>query len=256
MNSQFPKIIHQVFGLWDNKIPNNIQKRIDSWKRLHPRYKYILWNKKKCRDFIKKKFNWFLPIYDNYIYPVQRADSVRYFILYTYGGIYSDIDLEPVKCITPLLEKYKNKGSILYKSPNSELLTNDFMISKPKNLFWKKMISELINKHNFSSISKHLTIMYSTGPLLLDDVYNVFGPKRRHVFIIDAKYINNCDITTPKPAHNKKGYLRRYDGNSWHSIDSTLINFFVTHYKFIILIIIIIILLKYFISHISVLNSN
>ena len=246
MNSSFPKIIHQIFGLWDNKIPSEIQKRMDTWKRLHPEYKYILWNKKTCRDFIKEKFDWFLPIYDAYKYHVQRADSIRYFILYKYGGIYSDIDLEPIKCITPLLEKYKNKGCILYRSPNSDMLTNDFMISKPKNIFWKKMIYELINKHSFSSISKHLTIMYSTGPLLLDDVYEVFGPKRRYVFIIDTKYINNCDITIPKPAQNKHGYLRRYDGRSWHSFDSTIIDFFIIHYKFIIIIIITVIMLKSF----------
>jgi mannosyltransferase OCH1-like enzyme len=244
MNSEIPKIIHQIFGLWDTSIPKEIQKRIDTWKRLHPNYKYILWDKKKCRNFLKKKYDWFLPIYDNYSYHVQRADSIRYFILYEYGGVYSDIDLEPVKSIDTILTKYKHKQSILYRSPNSDMLTNDFMISKPKNIFWKKMINELVVKHNFSSMSKHLTIMYSTGPLLLDNVYYSFDRRRKYVFIIDTKYINNCDVTVPKPARNKHGYLKRYDGRSWHSIDSTIIDFFIVHYKFIIILLITVIILK------------
>ena len=223
---EFPKIIHQIYGFWDKKIPKNIQKRIDKWKELHPDYKYMLWDKKKSRDFIKTNYEWFLGLYDNYNYNVQRCDAIRYFILYHYGGIYSDIDLEPVKCITPLLEKYKNKQSILYRSSNSSLLTNDFMISKPKNIFWKKVWHELILQANYTSISKHLEVMYTTGPLLLDSVYDNFPVKKKYVFIINSKYINNCDISDIKPAKNKEAYLLRYDGDSWHGIDSKVFNFF------------------------------
>ena len=81
MKENFPKIIHQCFGFWDNNIPSHIQKRIDTWKILHPNYTYMLWNKKNSRELIKNDFNWFLGIYDNYIYPIQKADAVRYFIL-------------------------------------------------------------------------------------------------------------------------------------------------------------------------------
>jgi mannosyltransferase OCH1-like enzyme len=243
MNTKFPKIIHQIFGLWDNNIPKHIQKRMDTWKNLHPKYKYILWNKKTCREFLKKKYDWFLPIYDNYPYHVQRADSIRYFILYEYGGIYSDIDLEPIKSVDFILDKYKHKQSILYRSPNSDMLTNDFMISKPKNIFWKKMINALLENYKFSSISKHLTIMYSTGPLLLDSVYDSFSKRKKYIYIINSKYINNCDVTIPKPAINKEGCLLRHEGNSWHSIDSTIINFVYTYLKYIIFCIFLIIIL-------------
>ena len=78
--------------------------------------------------------------------------------------------------------------------------------------------------------------MNTTGPLLLDYVYDLFVLKKKYIYIIDSKYINNCDIATPKPAVNKGAYLKRYDGNSWHSIDSTIINFFYKHYQIVILI--------------------
>jgi mannosyltransferase OCH1-like enzyme len=239
--SEFPKIIHQVYGFWDNKISKEIETRINSWKKSHSEYKYILWNRKSSREFIKKYYNWFLSLYDNYPYHIQRADSIRYFILYHYGGVYCDIDLTPVKNITPLLEKYKYKKSILYKSPNSELLTNDFMISKKNNNFWKKVWYELIKNYSYNSTSKHLEVMYTTGPLMLDNAYEEFALKKKYVYIIDSKYINNCDISSMKPCYNKEAYLKRYEGNSWHSTDSTFLNF-LYKYKFIIFLIIILFL--------------
>jgi mannosyltransferase OCH1-like enzyme len=247
MNIKIPKIIHQVFGLWDNKMPKEIQRRIETWKRLHPKYEYILWDKKKCREFLKKHYDWFLHIYDRYPYHVQRADAIRYFILYKYGGIYSDIDLEPSKPIDAILKKYAHKECILYKSPNSNMITNDFMISKPGNVFWKKVISELISLHNFNSFSRHLTIMYSTGPLFLDNIYENYSRKHKHVYIINNKYINNCDVTITKPAKNKEAFLIRHDGRSWHSIDSVIIDFFIIYRKHILILIILLLIIKFFV---------
>jgi len=239
--SEFPKIIHHVYIFPRNNIDKNVKKRISIWKSMHPEYTFMFWDRKKSREFIKKNYGWFLKLYDNYPYNIQRCDAVRYFILYHYGGIYTDNDLESVKCITPLLEKYKDKECILYKSANSGLLTNDFMISKPKNIFWKKVWYELVSNYNFTSFSRHLIIMYSTGPLLLDSVYDLFPLKKKYVFIIDAKYINSCDISAPKPCYNKEAYLKRYDGNSWHGLDSIVFNFFYKYYRIIIIVILIII---------------
>lgn len=243
----FPKIIHQIYGFWDKTIPDHIQKRIDTWKNKHPDYTYILWDKKTCRELIKNKFNWFLSIYDRYKWTIQKADAIRYFILYEYGGVYCDIDLEPARSITPLLDKYKNKMAILYCSPNSGLLTNDFMVSKKGNPFWKKVWYEMVRTHNTDYFSKHLTVMYSTGPLMLDSIYEKQGNKKKYVYIINAKYINNCDISSPKPARNKEAYLKRYEGNAWHSIDSTILNVIYKYFKILFLLFLILFVLYKFV---------
>jgi mannosyltransferase OCH1-like enzyme len=241
MSGGFPKIIHQIYNFWDNKTPSKIRERMDNWKNTHPDFKYILWNKKKSRDFIKKKYNWFLPIWDRYPYTIQCADAIRYFILYEYGGIYSDIDLDPVKPIDGLLQKYSDKNILLYKSPNSGLITNDFMVSKKGMSFWKKSWYELIKNHNVDYYSKHITVMYSTGPLLLDYVYEQHKNRKNGAYCVPTSIINNCDIASIKPCYNKGAYLRRYDGNSWHSIDSSILNIMYKN-KFLISIIICIIL--------------
>lgn len=37
-------------------------------------------------------YPWFLNTYDGYRFPVQRVDSLRYFLMLHFGGIYLDLD--------------------------------------------------------------------------------------------------------------------------------------------------------------------
>lgn len=51
-----------------------------------------LWTDKKAREFIANEYPWFLETFDGYPYPIQRADTIRYFVLHHFGGIYIDLD--------------------------------------------------------------------------------------------------------------------------------------------------------------------
>lgn len=53
---------------------------------------FQLWTEKESREFIEREYPWFLNTYDGYRYPVQRVDTVRYFLMQHYGGIYMDLD--------------------------------------------------------------------------------------------------------------------------------------------------------------------
>jgi len=53
---------------------------------------FQLWTNEKSRDFIAAEYPWFLETFDGYKYPIQRADSIRYFVLAHYGGTYIDLD--------------------------------------------------------------------------------------------------------------------------------------------------------------------
>lgn len=51
-----------------------------------------LWTDADAREFIEKEYPWFLETFDGYPFNIQRADSIRYFVLYHFGGIYIDLD--------------------------------------------------------------------------------------------------------------------------------------------------------------------
>lgn len=234
----FPKVIHIIYNFWSTRTPKAVQQRIDKWGTTHPDYVVMRWNKKNARAFIKKEHEWFLPIYDGYAYSIQRCDALRYFLLYTIGGVYTDIDLEPVKSIDSLLGKYRTKDCLLYRSVNSNMLTNDFMASKPGNPFFKRVWYAMITNAKYRSLSKQLTVMYTTGPLMLDRVFEDWKYKKRSlVCVIPTKLVNSCDIASVKPCHNKEAYLKRHHGSGWHGADSTVINFFYTYWVPILVIV-------------------
>ena len=61
------------------------------------------------RELIKRVDPEFLPSYDAYKYPIQRADAVRYYILKHYGGIYVDLDMQANASFEPVFQEMERK---------------------------------------------------------------------------------------------------------------------------------------------------
>ncbi len=93
-----PKIIHYC---WFGKQPltENVKKCIYSWKKYCPEYKIIEWN--------EDNFDVNQNVYCQEAYSVKKwafvSDFVRLKVLYEYGGIYLDTDVEVVKNMDNLL---------------------------------------------------------------------------------------------------------------------------------------------------------
>ena len=93
-----PKKIHYMW-LGKKQIPSKLQKCIDSWKRYCPDYEIIQWNEDNydidkhvyMRDAYVRGAYGFVP------------DYARLDILYQYGGIYLDTDVEVKRNLDPLL---------------------------------------------------------------------------------------------------------------------------------------------------------
>lgn len=87
-----PKKIHYCwFGR--NPLPKLAKKCINSWKKYCPDYEIIEWNEDNfeinCCEYVKEA-------YENKKYAFV-TDYVRLYVMYTYGGIYMDTDVELVK---------------------------------------------------------------------------------------------------------------------------------------------------------------
>lgn len=96
-----PKKIHYCwFG--GKPFPNEVQKCIDSWKAFCPDYEIIEWNENNysiedCCSYVREAYSsqkWAFV-----------SDYVRFDILYKYGGVYFDTDVELIKSIDDILEK-------------------------------------------------------------------------------------------------------------------------------------------------------
>ena len=100
-----PKIIHYCwFG--DNPMPDSAITCIESWKKMCPDYKIKIWNEDNY-DISKCKF--MKEAYEEKKYAFV-ADYARLDIIYNYGGIYLDTDVEVIKSFDFLLN-YKGFAS-------------------------------------------------------------------------------------------------------------------------------------------------
>ena len=94
-----PKIIHYCwFGRGEK--PKLAKRCIKSWKKLCPDYQIIEWNEDNV-DFS------IMPAYVKESYDAQKwgfvPDYIRLWIIYNYGGIYLDTDVEVIKPFDDLL---------------------------------------------------------------------------------------------------------------------------------------------------------
>lgn len=95
-----PKIIHYCwFGR--NPLPKSAIKCINSWKHFFPDYEIKEWN--------EDNFNVNIIPYTEEAYKAKKyafvSDYARFWILYKYGGIYFDTDVEVVKNMDDIISK-------------------------------------------------------------------------------------------------------------------------------------------------------
>jgi len=168
-----PKIIHQTWKSTD--LPVNYTGYQSSVKTLHPDWEYRLWTDKDNRDLIERQFPWFLDTYDSYSHEIERVDAVRYFILYTFGGVYMDLDMECLKPIDELLENQEKPHFSQLALPTlaNSVIGNALMASPPRHPFFGYLIKRLpaLRQQDIT----HADVLNNTGPYMLDRQLRAFG---------------------------------------------------------------------------------
>lgn len=210
-----PKIIHQTYK--NENIPEIWKPGQQACIDLHEDYQYILWTDEMAREFISEEFPWFLETWDNYPYNIQRADAIRYFALYHYGGIYIDLDdgcerrLDPLLTVPAFVRKTIPTG-----------ISNDVMGSVPNHPFFLKAM-ESLHKYQRNWLVPYITIMISTGPLFLSVVWKQY----KRWGIPEAGKVR---VLMPE---NYKGYQYSFfaiaPGSSWHMSDANFIKSLANH---------------------------
>ncbi len=98
--NEIPRIIHYC---WFGKkpLPESALKCIASWKRYFPNYEIREWNEDNfdvdCIPYVSEAYK-----KEKYAFV---SDYARFFILYKYGGIYFDTDVEVLQPFEPILSR-------------------------------------------------------------------------------------------------------------------------------------------------------
>ena len=111
-----PKIIHYCwFGR--NPLPKSAKKCIASWKKYLPYYEIKEWN--------EDNFNVNIIPYTKDAYDAKKyafvSDFARFWILYHYGGVYFDTDVEVIRSLDEIIEK----GAFMGVEAGASIISDD-----------------------------------------------------------------------------------------------------------------------------------
>lgn len=146
-----PKIIHQVWeGRTEPEMPIRLKILARTWKEKNSDWEYHLWNGEEMDELVETHFPEYLDMYKNFPYNVQRWDTIRYMILYIYGGVYTDLDTE---CFKPIESLLNNKDLCFGEEPpehnvyncGNRLIGNAFMASIQNNKGWLYIFNTSVN---------------------------------------------------------------------------------------------------------------
>lgn len=144
-----PKIIHYCwFGR--NPKPHLVQKCVESWKKYCPDYEIKEWN--------EGNFDYSQCQYAAEAYREKKwgfvSDFVRLKVIYDFGGIYLDTDVELLKSLDSLL----NEKAVLGFENHSEVNTGLIIMSEAKNTIIKSMY-EIYYEKKFYNIDGTLNLI-------------------------------------------------------------------------------------------------
>lgn len=133
-----PKKIHFCW-LSGEEYPPLIQYCINTWKQILPDYEIVLWDTKR---FDINSVAWVKEAFEAKKYAFA-ADYIRFYALYTEGGIYLDSDVEVLKTFTPLL----NCKSFIGFEASTGMVEAAIVGSEPGMEWCKKILNFYTDRH-------------------------------------------------------------------------------------------------------------
>lgn len=216
-----PKIIHYCwFGR--NPLPDSAVKCINSWKKFFPDYEIKEWN--------EDNFDVNIIPYTREAYEAKKyafvSDYARFWILYKYGGLYFDTDVEVIKPMDDIVNRGPFMGVEVDSESESQLVVTGLGVNPGLGLgvtpgleLYKEILEYYVPLHfvnddgslNQITIVKHTTnVLIENGLKQTSDLQNVAG-----VWIYPRDYFNPLDSLTGKLTITENTRSIHWYMNSW-----------------------------------------
>ena len=162
------RIIHQTAPADKSKWKDVWTKCQGTWKDKFPSWEYRMWTDEDIDSFMKNEFpDFYKDYFVKYEKNIHRIDAFRYFVLYTYGGMYVDMD-------------YECKDNFEFDIPRDKVCLNEsthewdkgyqnaLMVSPKGHKFWEHVFEKLKIKFD----QGHKDVIQLTGPIILSETAN------------------------------------------------------------------------------------
>lgn len=214
MNEQFkiPKTIH-YFWFGKRALPEKAKKCIESWKLYLSDYEIKEWNENNfdinINQYVKQA-------YESKKYAFV-SDYARFFVLYMYGGIYMDVDVEVIKPLDSLLNDMAFTG---FEDSNG--VNPGLVFASVKNTSFLKEILDSYSDRRFinedGSFNTKTVVEYTTEILIKNGLK--LNNQRQNIYdivIYPTEYFCPLNYKTNKISVTSKTYTIHHYHSSWQS---------------------------------------
>jgi inositol phosphorylceramide mannosyltransferase catalytic subunit len=158
-----PRVFHQIW-VGPDPVLDGFEEWRASWARHHPDWEQRLWVDGNLPPDLRNR-----EVYELDRHPVERADILRLELLFRFGGVYLDADLECLKPIDPLIDGLDFFGMDI--KPGR--FTNTVIGSVAGHPILDRALSEVTPQEPGARFDKT-----KSGPVFLDGVVKQFSPPK------------------------------------------------------------------------------
>ena len=175
-----PKTVHAVW-LGGGKISAMTAMCINSWRRVLPDYNIKIWGERDLNLDSLANSNKFLRKCLKYHLWSFASDYLRLYVLYEYGGIYLDTDVEVLQTFNPLL-----KNNFFYGLEDNDFPCTGVLGAEPRSSavktlldFYEDEIWEVDFFNNpivFDHVIKNNRQIFESGTIFKKSVFSPYSP--------------------------------------------------------------------------------
>lgn len=229
-----PKVIHYCwFG--GNPLPELAQKCIASWQKHMPDYEIKQWNEANF-DINRCNCSYIKEAYDAGKWAFV-SDYVRFYLLYNYGGVYFDTDVELIRPINNILDIGPYMGMEKTSQSKRILVNPGLGIAAPAGLEIYKKIIEYYNEQHFIDVNGNIdqtTVVHRVTSLLKEYEWDDVGNniiKVKNIYVYPSEYFCPMDYFSGQINISSKTYSIHHYVASWMSQDDKKNTEIFNHYK-------------------------
>lgn len=178
-----PKTIHQIW-IGNKPIPDKFNLYTSKMKLIYPNFEYKLWDNSSIEsiiipDELKEYYN------DPHLHIAFKCDVLRYLILQKHGGLYFDIDFEPLKKLPEQFLDFDFLGGI----QNNGEVAIGFIGASKNNL----ILSDALNNMRANIEEQKIKGYYE-----LNMIHKLSGPEYFDVIVSKYKKTEFSFFFTPE----------------------------------------------------------
>ena len=161
-----PRIMHQIW-VGTEPMPDEFVAWGERWKELHPEWEHRLWTEETLPEDVERR-----EVLDRGRIPAERADVLRYELLWRHGGVYVDTDMEPLKPIDDLLE---NAGDFFIGEAKPGRINNAVFAAAPRHPLLEAAMREArFMDYDDPADADVEDIKHATGPRFFEAIVDRF----------------------------------------------------------------------------------